>query len=93
MITVIEDKICRFLRKIKNLNIINSDTYKRLSPTGSRPSIPYGLSKVHKQNVPIRQILSEINTQSYNLAKFIIPLLKPWSENEYTRKLFILFRK
>ena len=33
-----------------------------LLATSSRQGILYGLTKVHKQNVPIRPILSSINT-------------------------------
>ena len=46
--------------------------------------------KVHKQQVdgcpPFRPILSALQTPTYNLAKFLVPLLNPLTKNEYTVK-------
>ena len=44
----------------------------------------YGLPKVHKPNFPLRPIISAIGTHSYKLAKFLIPLLRPFSTNTFT---------
>ena len=50
----------------------------------------YGLAKVHKQLVhicpPFRPILSAIGTPTYNIAKFLVPILKPLTTNDYTLK-------
>ena len=50
----------------------------------------YGLCKVHKQEVggclPFRPILSALQTLTYNLAKFLVPILDPLTKNEYTVK-------
>ena len=43
----------------------------------------YGLPKIHKNNVPLRPILSCINNYSYKVAKFFIPLLNPLSIGSY----------
>ena len=32
----------------------------------------------------MRPILSAINTHTYNISKFIIPLISDWSKNEHT---------
>ena len=82
----LEDKITRFLRLLKSKNIIDDETFKNLQPSGSKPGILYGLPKIHKPGCPIRPILSAIKTPTYNLAKFIIPLINPWSSNEFTTK-------
>ena len=62
--------------------------YLKACPTGSKPDIFYGQAKVHKpleNNCPsFRPILSAIGTPIYHLAKFIVPILKPLTENEYT---------
>ena len=46
--------------------------------------------KVHKQQVngcpPFRPILSALQTPTYNLAKFLVPILNPLTKNEYTVK-------
>ena len=61
---------------------------KKLNPVGSRPGILYGLSKVHKSLVnglpKMRPILSAIGTASYNIAKFLVPILSPISNGPFT---------
>ena len=50
----------------------------------------YGLCKVHEGRgasndlLPFRPILSAIETCTYNIAKFFIPILKDFTLNEYT---------
>ena len=52
----------------------------------------YGLFKVHKGATDnddvstFRPILSAISTCNYNLVKFFVPILKPFTINEYTVK-------
>ena len=50
----------------------------------------HGNCKVHKQQVdgcpPFRPILSALQTPTYNLAKFLVPILNPLTKNEYTVK-------
>ena len=59
-------------------------------PVGTRPGFMYENCKVHKQQVdgcpPFRPILSALQTPTYNLAKFLVPLLNPLTKNEYTVK-------
>ena len=65
-------------------------TRKSLKSLGTRPSIMYGSCKVHKASVgnclPFRPILSALNTPTYKLAKFLVPILKPLTTNEFTVK-------
>ena len=51
-------------------------TYESLRATGSDLGKLYGLPIVHKQEVPLRSILSAMNTHNYKLAKFLVPLLQ-----------------
>ena len=57
-------------------------------PRGSQPGILYGLTKIHKRIAgncpPIRPILSAINTPTYNIAKFLVPILSPVTSNQFT---------
>ena len=80
----LEGKITRFLKTLQKENIISDEEYSHLTPNGSTPGILYGLPKVHKTNLPMRPILSAINTHTYKLSKFIIPLISSWSKNIYT---------
>ena len=55
---------------------------KFLKPVGTRPG------KVHIASVgncpPFRPIFSALNTPTYKLAKFLVPILKPLATNEFT---------
>ena len=57
---------------------------------GTRPGILYGNCKVYKQKVdgcpPFRQILSALQTPTYNLAKLLVLISNPLTKNEYTVK-------
>ena len=58
-----EGKLIRYLRDTLQKNdIISESVYKDLFPTGSKPGILYGLPKVHKENCPVRPIMSAIGT-------------------------------
>ena len=62
--------------------------YLKICPTGSKPGILYREAKVHEpveDNCPsFRPILLVIGTPTYDLAKFLVPILKPLIENQYT---------
>ena len=82
-----ENKLIRFLRdKLLKEKAISESVYRELLSTGSIPGVLYGLPKVHKENCPARPILSAIGTYNYKLAKFLVPILKPFASNEYTVK-------
>ena len=61
-----------------------------VKPVGTRPGIIYGNCKVDKQQVagcpPFWPILSALQTPTYELAKFLVPILNPLTKNEYTVK-------
>ena len=84
VVTRLEDKMIRILRKLKINKCISDETFKELAPCGSRPGILYGLPKVHKPNVPIRPIISAIGSFNHKVAKYLVKLLKPLSTNTYT---------
>ena len=84
LLTQREDKLGRFLKKLVTAKVISTTQASFMSSSGARPGILYGLPKVHKNNCPMRPILSASGTFNYNLAKFLVPLIKPFSENEYT---------
>ena len=76
------------LGKIK-LNFADQE-YKRLYPSGSAPVKFYDTANAHKiligegvDKLPIRPIISNIGTPTYQLAKYILSLL-PSSENTVT---------
>ena len=86
-----ERKIQKVLRKMKSK--FAEQEYKRLYPTGSAPARFYGTVKLHKlkndstvDDLPIQPIVSNINTASYQLAKYLTKILSPLSTSEYTVK-------
>ena len=96
-----EAKIQRQVRKIKSC--LTTTQYRKIYPTGSNPGRFYGTAKVHKlkendgvADLPLRPIVSNIGSASYELAKFLAHFLAPLSVSEYTVKNtqeFITFTK
>ena len=82
LLTKLEDKLNRILKTVKDN--IGWKNYNFLYAAGSQPGIMYCLPKVHKPNIPLRPIISSINTASYNLAKFLVPYLTSISTSPYT---------
>ena len=83
-----EDRLTNFLQKMKRH--ISDQLFKELYPRGSQPGIMYGLSKIHKRLIKnfskLRSVLSVINTATYGWAKFFVPLIKCFTNNEYSLK-------
>ena len=83
------------LKKFVATNSVSEETKKSLKPVGTTPGIMYGLCKVHKNIIdncpPFRPILSAINTPTYKLAKFLVPILKSLTSNEYRVKDSLTF--
>ena len=82
----IESNVKTALEPLKKNNTISEAIFNKITPTGSQPGKMYGLYKVHKRVSdgcpPFRPILSAINTPTYQLAKFLIPLLEPITKND-----------
>ena len=85
-----EKRVDNILKKHVAPKSISEETRRSLKPVGTRPCIMYGLCKVRKDIVdncpPFRPILSAINTPTYKLAKFLVPILKSLTSNEHTIK-------
>ena len=86
------------LKVINGINGISEEARRSLKLIGARSGIMYRICKVRKDvinNCPIfRTIVSAIHTPTYKLAKFILPILKSFSSNEYTvRTHLLLMRK
>ena len=52
--------------------------------TGTLPGILFEFPKIHKNFTPLRSILWAIGTVGYKLAKFFVPLLAPFTTNQYS---------
>ena len=93
----VEKKFTQLFKDLLDNEKISEDVYDIIFPKYSRPGILYGNSKIHKlvvKNLPQFQlILSAINSPGYNLGKFLIPILKPLTHNEFTVKGSFNFAK
>ena len=69
----------------------------KLRPVGSQPGVLYGLAKVHKKVIngcpAFRPILSAIETPTYNIAKFLVPILKDLTSNTVLKTRLILLQR
>ena len=72
-----KNKLINILRNIKTEGGLNEETYRRLYPTGAGSPKFYGLPKIHKPGIPLRPIISSIDTVTYNTAKELAKILKP----------------
>ena len=64
--------------------------YEKLYPSSSRPGLYFGLAKVHKlkegdtvNDLPLRPVVSNIGTATYQLSKHLAEILKPLTKSEY----------
>ena len=57
-------------------NIVKN-TYRKVYPTGVSAPKFYGLPKIHKEDVPLRPIVSSIGSVTYGVAKELSRILKP----------------
>ena len=84
----LESKVERILKKIKSK--LPEKVYRKLPPTGSCPGKFYGNAKVHKlftnniDDLPLRPIISNIGTATYERAKYLANLLARLGKSKYT---------
>ncbi|CAF3810389.1 unnamed protein product [Adineta steineri] len=60
--------------------------YRYIKPVGSISARLYGLPKVHKTNVPLRPIVSCIQSYNYRLGKFLVDIVKSIRNSTYSLK-------
>ena len=84
-----ERKVQQILQKIKQK--LPKEVYQKLYPTGSSPGKFYGTAKIHKlqpnqgiDELPLRPIISNINTATYELTRYLAKALSPLSQSDYT---------
>ena len=82
-----EKRLRKIIKLLYEKGCFTKSEFLKICPTASKPDILYGQAKVHK---PVEDIcpffcpiLSAIGTPTYDLAKFLVPILKPLTENEY----------
>ena len=90
----VEDAIQKALYEVKDA--IGDEEYRKIYPSGSNPGKFYGTAKIHKlsnedemninnvDQLPLRPIVSNINTATYKTSKFFSQLLAPLGKSNYT---------
>ncbi|CAM4831585.1 unnamed protein product [Rotaria magnacalcarata] len=63
------------LKRLYNEHCITDQFHSIAGATGSYPGRLHGLPKIHKENVPLRPVLSSIGTFNYGLAKAFSQIL------------------
>ena len=83
-------KVIDIVKEIKNKNEIDEDLYNKLRSIGSKPGVLYDLEKIHKKVTDccpaFWAILSVIGIPTYKIAKFLVPILRDLTSNEYSVK-------
>ena len=75
--TKLKSRLITKLEKIKLDTRMDDTTYRRMYPNGAVIPKFYGLPKVHKENTPLKPIVSSIGSVSYGVAKEIARIIKP----------------
>ena len=73
--TTIQILYNNLIKDLKNRGLLSEQEAKKLMIYNSVAPTMYCLPKIHKANVPIRAIVSFINSITYNLSKFLSDLL------------------
>ena len=74
------DRLCRFTDKLlvlKRNGILDEKTYRKLRPQHKQSPRIYGLPKIHKPNIPLRPIVSCVNSFAYDLSAHLSDLWSP----------------
>ena len=64
-----EERIVSALKEMNENNKINDSLYLKLKPIGSQPPRLYGLAKVHKDDTPVRPVVSMPGSAYHKIAK------------------------
>ncbi|CAF1383019.1 unnamed protein product [Didymodactylos carnosus] len=66
-----EDKLQQKHLKLRNSGFITDTEYRYAHPVGSGPWKAYGLTKIHKKDLPLRPIVAVYSTFNYKLSKLL----------------------
>ena len=75
--SAIERRVLQEIRDLEKKELIPRNMAMRLKPSTSKPPKLHGLPKIHKVQVPLRPIVSCINSPTYQLAKYVKKLISP----------------
>ena len=73
----VENRIASTLKSLRNNGHIDDKLCDYLTPRYTTSPQMYGLPKIHKEDIPMRPIVSTINSPSYKVAKELTRILTP----------------
>ena len=65
----LESQITKRLLQLHKCSELSKELHNRIKPVGAQRPRMYGLPKTHKENVPLRRILSMFGSAQHELAK------------------------
>ena len=81
----VENKIADTFKRLRSQGHLDNKLCNFLTPRYSTPPQMYGLPKIHKEDTPMRPIVSTINSPSYKLPKELSASLHHWLETVPTQ--------
>ena len=75
--TKLKNRLINILKMMKGEGNIDENTYRKIYSTGASAPKFYGLPKIHKEDVPLRPIVSSIGSVTYGVTKELSRILKP----------------
>ena len=88
-----EKKLKKIIKSLYEKGCFTKSEYLKICSTGSKPSILYREAKVHKpvedNCLSFRPILSTMGTPTYELAKFLVPILKLRMSTQFTTRFHL----
>ena len=73
----LEQTVNNTLNTLKTKGIMTETERDKLRPVGTQIARLYALPKIHKNGIPVRPILSMVNTPTHQLGKWLANMLKP----------------
>ncbi len=73
----IERKLNEILMSLKKSGSIPPGLYYKLRSSAGKTPLFYGLPKIHKPGIPLRPIVSFINSPTYQLSKHLVKIISP----------------
>ena len=78
-------KLSEKLLTLKRSGYLSEAVYNQIRPRHKQPPRIYCLPKIHKADVPLRPIVSCVNTFAYDLSAYLANILSPLTgKSEYT---------
>ena len=78
-------KLSEKLFTLKRSGYLLEAVYNKIRPRHKQPPRIYGLPKIHKADVPLRPIVSCVNTFTYDFSAYLANILSPLTgKSEYT---------